>query len=236
MVVAANFKTNHTRASTTEFISFVNDFIANGNDKHQVRIYPCATAFDNFTLQSVCKVGAQNFYPVDNGSFTGEVGFDQLAEFDIDSLLIGHSERRHILGESQEFIARKFNFAKERNKEIIYCVGEPLAVREAGIEAVMQYLWEQFSDIDITYPRLIVAYEPVWAIGTGLVANIEDIAQTHARLREKIDAPLLYGGSVKVENISEILGVANCDGVLVGTASWQKEAFCNMIKLAQMIQ
>lgn len=235
MIIAANLKTNHTRASTQEFVSFVDGFVNNQNDKHQVRIYPSATALDAFSLNSCIKIGAQNFYPVQNGSYTGEIGFEQLEEFHVDTVLIGHSERRHILGESQELISKKFNFAKEKNIEIIYCVGEPREVREEGIEAVMAYLWEQFDGIDINYPRLIVAYEPIWAIGTGLVASLEDIEQTHTRLREKLDIPLLYGGSVKVENVGEILGVTHCDGVLVGTASWQKEAFCNMIKLAQIL-
>jgi triosephosphate isomerase len=233
MIIASNFKTNHTRASAREFIEFVNGFVSNGNEKHQVRIYPSATALDSFDINQSIKIGAQNFYPTQNGSFTGEVGFEQLEEFGIESVLIGHSERRHVLKEEQSFIAQKFDFAKEKKVEIIYCIGEPKEVREAGIEAVMAYLWEQFEGIDINYPRLIVAYEPVWAIGTGLTASIEDIEETHARLREKIEVPILYGGSVKVENTHEVLGVENCDGVLVGTASWQKESFCNMIALAQ---
>ncbi len=233
MIIASNFKTNHTRVSAKEFIEFVDGFVSNGNDKHQVRVYPSFTALDKIETNRCFKIGAQNFYPTNNGSYTGEVGFEQLEEFGVDSVLIGHSERRHVLQETQSFISEKFNFAKEKGVEIIYCIGEPQEVREAGIEAVMAYLWEQFDGIDISYARLIVAYEPVWAIGTGLSASVADIEETHERLREKIDAPILYGGSVKVENTAEVLSVKNCDGVLVGTASWQKESFCNMIALAQ---
>ena len=233
MIIASNFKTNHTRKSTKEFVTQVNDFVESTNSKVEARIYPTATALDNFECDSSIKVGAQNFYPTCKGSFTGEIGFEQLQEFGVDSVLIGHSERRHVIKESSEFITKKFNFAKEQNVEIIYCVGEPKEVREAGIDAVISYVWGQFDGIDLDYDRLVIAYEPVWAIGTGLTASNEDIKEVLKRLRESIQKPLLYGGSVKVDNVSEILDIENCDGVLVGTASWTAEAFIKMIEAAQ---
>lgn len=235
MIIASNFKTNHTRNSTKEFISFVNDFVNKDSAKHEIRIYPSFTALDDFETNEVIKVGVQNFYPVDSGSFTGEIGLNQLQEFGVESVLIGHSERRHILNESNELILAKFAFAKEKNLEIVFCIGEPKEVRENGLEAVLGYLWKQLDGIDLNYSKLIIAYEPVWAIGTGLSANIEDIKSILTKLREKIKVPLLYGGSVKVDNILDVLNVANCDGVLVGTASWQKEDFCQMIEIAQKI-
>ena len=127
---------------------------------------------------------------------------------------------------------KKFDYAKEKNLEIIFCIGEPKEVREAGIETVMEYLWKQCEGIDLSYDNLIVAYEPVWAIGTGLSATPEDIKETLAYLRKKISKPLLYGGSVKVENVADILNIDNCDGVLVGTASWKVDDFCQMIATA----
>lgn len=235
MIIASNFKTNHTRKSTKEFISFIDNFVNKENAKHEVRVYPSFTSLDNFEVNEVIKVGVQNFYPVDAGSFTGEIGLKQLEEFDVESVLIGHSERRHILGESSDLILAKFSFAKEKNLEIVFCIGEPKEVREEGLEAVLKYLWKQLDGIDLNYSKLIVAYEPVWAIGTGLSASIEDIKSILASLREKIKAPLLYGGSVKTDNVFEVLSVSNCDGVLVGTASWQKEDFCQMIEIAQKI-
>lgn len=198
----------------------------------EVRIYAPATALEVFDVNPRLHIGAQNFYPTQNGSFTGEIGFEQLEEFAIDSVLIGHSERRHILKESQSFIAQKFDFAKEKAVEIIYCIGEPKEIREQGIEAVMAYLWEQCEGIDIAYEKLVIAYEPVWAIGTGLTASNEDIEEVLARLHVKLKAPLLYGGSVKVDNIKEILSIPQCGGVLVGTASWNSDAFCTMIQTA----
>ncbi len=233
MIIASNFKTNHTRKSTSEFVTQVNKFVSNIGFDVEARIYPPATALDNFDVDSSIKVGAQNFYPTSRGSFTGEIGFEQLQEFGVDSVLIGHSERRHVLKESSELITKKFNFAKEQGVEILYCVGEPKEVREAGIDAVMAYVWEQFDGIDLDYSRLIIAYEPVWAIGTGLTASNEDIKEVLERLKQNIQKPLLYGGSVKVDNVEDILGIENCDGVLVGTASWTAEAFIEMLKAAQ---
>jgi triosephosphate isomerase len=233
MIIASNFKTNHTRKSTSEFVSQVDEFVKNTNSDVQARIYPTATALDNFEVDKSIKVGAQNFYPTCKGSFTGEIGFEQLEEFDVDSVLIGHSERRHVLKESNELITKKFNFAKEQGVEILYCVGEPKEVREAGIDAVMAYVWEQFDGIDLDYDRLVIAYEPVWAIGTGLTASNDDIKEVLKRLRANIQKPLLYGGSVKVDNVGDILDIENCDGVLVGTASWTAQAFCKMIEAAQ---
>lgn len=236
MIIASNFKTNYTRGSAKAFVKEIQAFVSHTKSEQDVRIFAPFTALDRFDEVSNLKVGAQNFYPVQNGSFTGEIGFEQLEEFGIETVLIGHSERRHILKESQSFIAAKYDFAKAREVEIIYCIGEPQEIRMQGIDAIMSYLWEQFEGIDIHYDKLIIAYEPVWAIGTGLTASLEDIEEVLTRLREKLSAPLLYGGSVKVENIESILNVNACDGVLVGTASWNEKAFCEMIRIADTVK
>ncbi|MBV5277855.1 MAG: triose-phosphate isomerase [Campylobacteraceae bacterium] len=236
MIIASNFKTNYTRAKTDDFVIAIQDFMRTTRSKQQVRIYAPATALDLFDEIPSLHVGAQNFYPTQNGSYTGEIGFEQLEEFAIDTVLIGHSERRHILKESQDLIAQKFNFAQAKNVEIIYCVGEPKEIRALGIDAVMAYIWEQFEGIDINYERLVIAYEPVWAIGTGLTASDDDIKEVLGRLDEKLSAPLLYGGSVKVDNIKEILSIDKCSGVLVGTASWSVEAFSSMIQAADNLE
>lgn len=236
MIIASNFKTNYTRGSAKAFIKEIQAFVSKTKSEQQVRIFAPFTALDCFDEIATLKVGAQNFYPVQNGSYTGEIGFEQLEEFGIETVLIGHSERRHILKESQSFIASKYDFAKARDAEIIYCIGEPAEIRVQGIDAVMSYLWEQFEGIDISYTKLIIAYEPVWAIGTGLTASLEDIEEVLTRLREKLGAPLLYGGSVKVDNIETILHVNACDGVLVGTASWNEKAFCEMIRIADIVK
>jgi len=231
MIVAANFKTNKTRSQTRDYMDEVNGFIRSENIQSNVLVFPPLTALDNFGQGAV--VGVQNAYPVENGAFTGEVGLDQLKEFGIKTVLIGHSERRHVLGESQEEIAKKFAFFKELGYQIVYCIGEKLETREAGEEALMSYIQTQLVDIDMEYENLVVAYEPVWAIGTGLVPSNEDIKSIHADLRAKTSKPLLYGGSVKVTNMKEIVSIENVDGVLVGGASLYAQNFCEMIKIGE---
>jgi len=231
-IIASNFKTNHTRKSTKEFVSTIDKYLNEDNIKNDVFIFPPNTALDSFDTLDNLNIGVQNAYHTISGSFTGEIGTQQLDEFEIKTILIGHSERRHILGETQKEIALKYNYYKALGYKIIYCVGEPLEVKEQGLTATLGYILEQFDGIDLDYNNMIVAYEPVWAIGTGVSATIEDITTVHKKLKKKIQKPLLYGGSVKVENLSDILDIQNVDGVLVGTASWDVENFKQMIKIA----
>ena len=233
MIIAANFKTNHTRSSTKEYMNSLLSFVKEQNISDDVLVFPTATSLNSFETPTNVRVGVQNGYPTQNGSFTGEIGLDQIEEFGIKTILIGHSERRHILGESQEDTVKKFDFYKEKGFEIVYCIGEPKEVREEGIEAVMAYNLSQLEGIDINYENLIIAYEPVWAIGTGLTASVDQISQTLDRLRSHIKAPLLYGGSVKPANTQEILSIKNCDGILVGTASWEVDNFSKMLEISK---
>lgn len=225
MIIASNFKTNHTKESSRDFI----EKIAAIKTPHEVRVFVPFTALDAYKLPLHVKVGAQNFYPVQKGAFTGEIGAIHLEEFGIQSVLIGHSERRHILKESNELIREKYAFAMEKGWEIIYCIGEPKEIRLKGDQAVMEYVDAQLEGIDLNYDNLILAYEPVWAIGTGLSASLEQINTTHKAIKTRSSAPLLYGGSVKVDTIASITELNDCDGVLVGSASWDKEAFAAMI-------
>ena len=229
-ILAANFKTNHTRASTHEYVEALDSALQKMGYGSEVYIFPPATALDRFETHSDIRIGAQNAYPTVKGSFTGETGLEQLGEFGIETLLIGHSERRHILGETQEFIAQKYAWFKEQNFTIVYCIGEPLEVREAGDEAVRRYIVEQLEGIDTVYDRLILAYEPVWAIGTGKTATPDLIEATHTMIKNLSERPLLYGGSVKPANIAEILAVPGCDGALIGTASWEVSSMVSMLE------
>jgi triosephosphate isomerase len=234
-IIASNFKTNHTRKSARDFVESVDKYLKEENIDNEVYIFPPATALDEFdTKENLC-VGAQNAYYVKNGSYTGEIGTEQLDEFGIKTVLIGHSERRHTLGESQKEVALKYNYYKAMGYKIIYCIGEPLEVKEAGLTETLGYIWEQFDGIDLDYDNLILAYEPVWAIGTGVSATTEDIATIHKKIKKKIQKPLLYGGSVKLCSLQDILEVENVDGVLVGTASWVKEDFIKMIYIANKL-
>jgi len=228
MIFAANFKTNHTRASTRAYIETLKEKIVSKKPEDSVYIFPPATALDAF--EGDFTVGAQNAYPAQNGAYTGEIGVEQLEEFDIQTILVGHSERREMMAETQEKVAEKFTFFKEQGFEIIYCIGEPLHIREKGFESVMEYLLAQFEGIDIAYDKMIVAYEPIWAIGTGRSATVEEISSTHKALKKAInDKPLLYGGSAKPANIKEIISIEGVDGVLVGSASLSAESFSEMV-------
>jgi triosephosphate isomerase len=233
VIIAANFKTNLTRCKTAEYMADLEIFIAEEGITQQVMVFPPATALDRFEGKAV--VGAQNAYATENGAFTGELGLEQLGEFNIKTILIGHSERRHVMGESQEEIARKFAFYKEQGFTIVYCIGEPLETREAGNEVLMEYLDAQLDGIDLAYEKLVIAYEPVWAIGTGLTPSLNDIELIHSALKHRVEKPLLYGGSVKVNNAKEILELKNVDGVLVGSGALQVADFCAMIQYAQHI-
>jgi len=233
-IIAANFKTNHNRYSTKEYIDFVEEFISKENISDRVFVFPPSTALLRQRRNII--IGAQNAYPIFSGSFTGEIGITQLDEFDIKTILIGHSERRHILKEDQKTVALKYNYYKALGYTIIYCIGEPLEVKEAGVTETLGYIWEQFDGIDLDYDNLILAYEPVWAIGTGVSATTDDIATIHKKIKKKINKPLLYGGSVKVTNAQEVLALDGVDGVLVGSAALYAEHFCSMIQFAQDLE
>ena len=140
------------------------------------------------------------------------------------------------MGETQDMLVKKFNFYKELGFKIVYCVGEPLEIRESGNEKMMEYISAQYEGIDTSYENLIVAYEPVWAIGTGLTPTLEDIQVIHTNLKEKSSAPLLYGGSVKVTNAKDVLALRNVDGILVGSAALYAQHFCAMVDFAQELE
>ncbi len=231
MIIAANLKTNFTRKETSNYIEELSTYMNQNAISQEVLVFPAMSSLD--TNETKVIVGAQNAYPTVNGAFTGEIGLTHLEEFGIKTILIGHSERRHILGETQESLVKKFNYFKELGFKIVYCVGEPLEKREAGKETMMEYISAQYEGIDTEYENLIIAYEPVWAIGTGLTPTLEDIEEIHATLKSKSKAPLLYGGSVKVTNAKEVLALKNVDGILVGSAALYGEHFCSMIGYAE---
>ena len=223
MKFLANLKCNHTRASFREYAKILDENLSANDD---VSVFVPASAFDE--KRHLFRLGAQNFYPCESGAFTGEIGKVMLDEFDIKDVLIGHSERREILNESEEFLRAKFDFAAKNGWNVIYCIGENLSTNESG--ATKEFLSRQLENIDLGYKNLIIAYEPIWAIGTGRSASIEQIDEVLSFLKTKANVPLLYGGSVNAANIADIAVIKSCDGVLVGTASWDANNFLNLIK------
>ncbi len=231
MIIAANLKTNLTRKQTNEYVNELETYVKSNDITQEVLVFPATSSLNAHDGEII--IGAQNAYATQNGAYTGEIGLDHLNEFGIKTILIGHSERRHVLGETQKELVKKFNYYKDLGFKIVYCVGEPLEKREAGTKEMMDYISTQYEGIDTSYENLIIAYEPVWAIGTGLTPTLEDIQEIHTDLKEKSIAPLLYGGSVKVTNAKEVLSLLNVDGILVGSAALYAEHFCTMIQYAQ---
>ena len=225
MKFLANLKCNHTRASFREYAKILDENLSANDD---VSVFAPASAFDE--KRHLFRLGAQNFYPCESGAFTGEIGKAMLDEFDIKDVLIGHSERREILNESEKFLRAKFDFAAKNGWNVIYCIGENLSTNESG--ATKEFLSRQLENIDLDYKNLVIAYEPIWAIGTGRSASIEQIDEVLSFLKTKANVPLLYGGSVNAANITDIAGIKSCDGVLVGTASWDANNFLGLIGAA----
>lgn len=228
MIIAANFKSNLTLPKIKNYFCALDSFVKPDDD---VYVFP-----PFFGIQEKAKnfhIGVQNAYCEFNGAFSGEITLESLNDFGIENILIGHSERRNIFGENQELCARKFDFFAKNRFKIFYCIGESLETRKKGKSAIEDFLLSQFDRIDRDYERLIVAYEPIWAIGTGVSAKIEEIEETHNFLRTLTKRPLLYGGSVQLQNISDILKIKNVDGALIGSASLDVENFKKMIEVAR---
>lgn len=188
----------------------------------------------SFSLGKI-KVGAQNASENENGAFTGEISCSSLADLGIEFVIIGHSERRTLYKETNELLNQKIKKAFEHNLKVIYCVGETLTEREAN--QTFKVLEEQIKNglKDIAFnSNLLVAYEPVWAIGTGKTASPEQAEEAHLFIRNELkklypgkerDIPILYGGSVKPSNFMELLMKPNIDGGLIGGASLKAEDY-----------
>ncbi|HEY8645473.1 MAG TPA: triose-phosphate isomerase [Gaiellaceae bacterium] len=167
-------------------------------------------------------VFAQNCHWEPEGAFTGEVSASMLQELGVYGTLVGHSERRQWFGETDETVARRVKTALEQGLHVIACVGESEAEREAGeTDAVLR---RQVGVLEAD-DNLVIAYEPVWAIGTGKTATPELVQQAHETIKSVLDLPVLYGGSVKPDNAAELMSQPAVDGALVGGASLDVESF-----------
>jgi triosephosphate isomerase (TIM) len=184
-------------------------------------------------LESDHTVFAQNVHWAETGAFTGEVSAPMLRELGVAGAIVGHSERRQYFGETDETVARRAVAALEHGLRVIACVGESLEEREAGqMELVLRVQVEAIADATGAHDRLVIAYEPVWAIGSGLTATAEQAREAHAFVKSMLDVPVLYGGSVKPENAGELLAEDGVDGALVGGGSLDVESFTAICQAA----
>ena len=178
------------------------------------------------TEVAVC---AQSVHWEAEGAFTGEISAQMLQELGVYGAIVGHSERRQYFGETDETVAKRVSAALEAGLWVIACVGETEAQREAG--ETEDVLRRQVSVLD-AHEQLVVAYEPVWAIGTGKTATPQIAQDAHAFIRSLLDVPVLYGGSVKPDNAAELMGQPDVDGALVGGASLDVDSFAAICRAA----
>jgi len=242
--IAGNWKMHKTRAEAAELARALVAQLKDG--KHKYLVAPSFTALE--TVAPIVKgsnilLGAQNMAAEEQGAHTGEVSVLQLKDLGVQVLILGHSERRHVYKEDDALINKKVKLALQHGLEVILCVGELLAEREAGqAEAVCeaQTVKGLAGVAAADLKRVTIAYEPVWAIGTGKTATPEDADAIHAYIRKVVaglygDAAakalcIQYGGSVKADNAAQLMGKANIDGALVGGAALKPETFVPIAK------
>ncbi|AWN47104.1 triose-phosphate isomerase [Methylobacterium terrae] len=237
-LVAGNWKMNGLRASLTVAEAVRDGLDAGLAQRIDVLVCPPATLVGATAAAlegSAVKVGGQDVHAEASGAYTGNVSAEMLADAGATYTIVGHSERRAYHRESDADIRAKALAARRAGLVAIICVGETREEREAGrtLEVVRGQLAGSLPE-GATAADTVIAYEPVWAIGTGLTPTVEDVAEVHALIRRELEARLgaegakvriLYGGSVKPSNAAELMGVANVDGALVGGASLKAEDF-----------
>ncbi|PLN74459.1 triosephosphate isomerase [Aspergillus taichungensis] len=239
--IGGNFKMNGTAESITSIINNLNS--SQLDQSSEVVISPPALYLTLSRQLANPKIGvaAQNVFDKPNGAFTGEISVEQLRDTKINWAIIGHSERRVILKESDEFIARKVKAAVDGGLEVIFCIGETLEEREANktIDVVTRQLNAAAKELSKDqWSKVVIAYEPVWAIGTGKVATTEQAQEVHAAIRKWLaeaispeasdNVRVIYGGSVSEKNCKELAKQPDVDGFLVGGASL-KPAFVDIV-------
>ncbi|MFW6178166.1 MAG: triose-phosphate isomerase [Desulfohalobiaceae bacterium] len=246
--ICANWKMYKTRQEAGQTVSSLVSALQTAElTGTEVVIFPPFTA-----LQAVAQalesrpgflIGAQNFYPALEGAYTGEISLPMLQDLGCGYVLVGHSERRHIFAEDDAFVSRKLHFALQQGLKAILCIGETLQQRKQNqvrevLAAQLQSALQDLSPARIQ-DSLLIAYEPVWAIGTGEVAREKDIAEAHALVFEQLlswfpdkgkQVPILYGGSVKPENSAQIMAIDKVHGLLVGGASLKADAFRQIVQ------
>jgi len=239
--IAANWKMHKTVAEAAHFVDVLLPRIA--ATQSDVVLCPAFTALAEVVERrrgTAVKVAAQNMHEEESGAFTGEVSAPMLVELDVEAVVLGHSERRQYFNETDEALARKVPVALAHDLEPILCVGESEEARDNGeTEVVLErQLQADLAGLeDAQVPAVVIAYEPIWAIGTGKVATPEQAQEACAFIRDVLRARgaaadevrILYGGSVKPANAAELLALPDVDGALVGGASLDPEEFAAIV-------
>jgi len=242
-IIAGNWKMNLNLESAKELAAGIKNGLK--STVHEILVFPSdlhVPAVADILKDTGVKIGVQNFYPSAPAAFTGETSVEQARDFGVTHLLIGHSERRQFLGEDNKFCNEKIIFAIAEKMTPVYCIGETLEEREAGktMDVVKKQITEGLAGISAEdASKIVLAYEPVWAIGTGKVATPEQAEEVHEFIREHLTSmynesvsgkiPVLYGGSVKPDNIQSLMAKENINGGLVGGASLVADSFLALL-------
>ena len=246
-LIAGNWKMNTTPSESVDLITEISSLVGQ-QSQVQVCVCPPFTSLhkaSSLVEQSQVQLGAQNMSAEPSGAYTGEISAEMLRDLYVNYVILGHSERRQYFGETNESINLKVLAAVQNNLKPIYCIGETLVEREENrtLDIVKAQVIEGLANFPLTeVENLVLAYEPVWAIGTGKTATDEMAQEVHAYVRGLLtdlfgDIPgssirILYGGSMKPENASGLLSQPDVDGGLIGGASLNAKSFCSIVDSA----
>jgi triosephosphate isomerase len=235
IVIAGNWKMYKTQAEATEFLQGFMPELEKTPEDREVVICPPFTALDAISRSlhgSLVQLGAQNVHWEDNGAFTGEVAGSMLSEIGVRYVIVGHSERRQYFGETDESVNKRLLSAQRHGLIPILCVGETKQQRDAGeTESIITNQLEK-DLVNVDQQRLVIAYEPIWAIGTGDTCESSEANRVIGVIRSQLNnanVTIQYGGSVKPDNIDEIMAQPEIDGALVGGASLQPASFARIV-------
>lgn len=242
-IVAGNWKMNLLLEEAKNLNSLVNNGIK--ANKYNCEVYhfvPSMYLLPLLSTDNKVRIGAQNGYPAKNGAFTGEISMYQLSKANVNAILIGHSERRQLFHETESFLKEKVNAAINEDLKVFFCCGETLEQRNSSnyTNIVISQLENSLFHLSAEdFRGVVIAYEPIWAIGTGKTATAEQANEMHIALRKAIanaytpkiaeETTILYGGSCKPSNAKELLSQSDIDGGLIGGASLNAEDFLSII-------
>jgi triosephosphate isomerase len=250
MLIAGNWKMNTIPSEAVELTNAIINGI--GEKKLSSTVLICPPYTNLYPVSQICKnssvnLGAQNCYFKPSGAFTGEISIPMIKSLNCTYIIIGHSERRTYFNETDELINTKAMAILDAGLIPVICLGETLEERQSNrtFEILKRQLSVGLNNIDIKFAdNIVIAYEPVWAIGTGLTASIEQIDESHKFIRNFLitqfsdkanNIPILYGGSVNSENSMQILAVADVNGALIGGASLKADSFLSIINDAEKV-
>jgi triosephosphate isomerase len=247
-IIAGNWKLYKTIAEARDLVTELKEGLADVSDR-EIIIAPVFTALAPLAVElagSNLQLAAQNCHPAESGAFTGEVSALLLRDAGCTSVIVGHSERRQLFGESDAFINAKIKAVLAAGMQAIFCVGETLEERESGemFDVLTRQVREGLHGLDNNaMSNVVIAYEPVWAIGTGKVASAEQAQDAHVFIRGLLaglftgpvegETRILYGGSVKPENVDGLMAQEDIDGALVGGASLKADDFIRIVRFTR---